>query len=140
MFSLKAQDLDKQNRPWAFWRQKTWLLWNTPRFWHVLILRFRYDVSPISLYSLKVPRFWQAKVGHGFFGVKNMVFMKYPKILTGVLLDIVIKCRPKIVVFFKNPKILTRKIGHEFFGGKKYGSYEIPQDFDRCFTWNFDTM
>ena len=76
----------------------------------------------------------------GFFGVKNMVFMKYPKILIGVLLDIMIKCRPKIVVFFKNYKILTRKIGHEFFGGKKYGSYEIPQDFDRCFTWNFDTM
>ena len=27
----------------------------------------------------------------GFFGVKNMVLMKYPKILTGALLDILIK-------------------------------------------------
>ena len=61
-------------------------------------------------------------------GVKNMVLMKYPKILTGVLLlDILIKCRPKIVVLFKNPKILTRKIGHGFFGVKKYGSYETPK-------------
>ena len=35
--------------------------------------------------------------------------MKYPKILTGVLLDIFIHCRPKISVLFKNPKILTSK-------------------------------
>ena len=93
----------------------------------MLNLRFRYDVSPISLYSLKVPRFWQAKVGHGLFGVKNMVLMKYPKILTGVLLDILIKCRPKIVVLFKSPKIFTRKIGHGVFGVKKYGSYETSK-------------
>ena len=67
-----------------------------------------------------------------FFGVKNMVLMKYPKILTGVLLDILIKCRPKISVLFKSPKILTSKIGHGLFGVKKHGSYEITQDFDRC--------
>ena len=63
-----------------------------------------------------------------------MVLMKYPKILTCVLLDILKNCRPKIFVLFKNPEILTSKIDHGFFGGKKYGSYEIPQDFDRCFT------
>ena len=56
-----------------------------------------------------------------------MVLMKYPKILTGGLLDILIKCRPKIVVLFKSPKILTRKIGHGVFGVKKYGSYETPE-------------
>ena len=66
--------------------------------------------------------------------------MKYPKILTGVLLDILIKCRPKTFVLFKNLKILTSKIGHGVFGVKKHGSYEIPQEFDRCFTGNFDTM
>ena len=154
----------------------------------MLILRFWYDVSPISLYSLKVPRFWQAKVGHGFFGVQNMALMKYPKNLTGVLLDILIQCRPKISVLFKNQKLLTSKIGHGFlvsinmvlmkypkilecakpkisircksdifvlfkspkiltsksrpwvFWCQKHGSYEIPQDFDRCFPWHFDTM
>ena len=63
-----------------------------------------------------------------------MVLIKYPKILTGVLLDILIKCRPKTFVLFKSLKILTSKIGHGFFGVKKHGSYEIPQEFDRCFT------
>ena len=63
-----------------------------------------------------------------------MVLMKYPKILTGVLLDILIQCRPKIFVLFKNPKILTSKIDHGIFGVKKRGSYETPQDFDGCFT------
>ena len=67
-----------------------------------------------------------------FVCVKNMVLMKYPKILTGVLLDILKNCRPKIFVLFKNPKILTSKIGHGFFGVNKHGSYEIPQDVERC--------
>ena len=49
--------------------------------------------------------------------------MKYPKNLTGVLLEILIQCRPKISVLFRNPKILTSKIGHGFFGVKKHGSY-----------------
>ena len=84
----------------------------------------------------KEPKILTSKVGHGFFGVTSMVLMKYPKILTGVLLlDILIKCRPKIVVLFKNPKILTRKIGHGFFGVKNMVLMK-PQDFDRCFTGN----
>ena len=167
----------------GFLASKTWILWNNPIFWQLLNLRFRYNVSPISLYSLKVLRFWQAKVGHGFlasrnmvlikqprfwrvfylkfsynigpkslfslkkksqdfdkpyrqcvFGVKHLVLKKYPKILTSVLLDILKTCRPKIFVLFKNPKILTSKIGHGFFGVNKHGSYEIPKDFERCWT------
>ena len=47
-----------------------------------------------------------------------MVLVKYRKILTGLLLDILIHCRPKISVLFKNPKILTSKIGHGFLGVK----------------------
>ena len=61
-----------------------------------------------------------------------MALMKYPKNLTGVLLDILIQCRPKIYVLFKNPKILTSKIGHGIFGVNKHGSHEIPQDFEMC--------
>ena len=73
--------LISKSRPWVLASRNT-----IPQdFWQVQNLRFRYDVSPISLYSLKVPRFWQAQVGHGFFCVKNMVLMKYPKILTGLL-------------------------------------------------------
>ena len=67
-----------------------------------------------------------------FFCIKNMVLMKYPKILTGVLLDILKKCRPKIFALFKNPKILTSKIGQWAFWRQKHGSYEITQYFDRC--------
>ena len=67
-----------------------------------------------------------------FFFIKNIVLMKYPKILTGVLLDILQKCRPKIFVLFKNPKILTSKIGQWAFWRQKHGSYEITQYFDRC--------
>ena len=143
-----------------FLASKTRFLWNTPRFWHVLNLRFRYDVSQISLYSFKVITFWQAKVGHRFFGVKNMVLMKYVKILTGAKPKISIRCKLNIFVPFKSPKILTSKIGHVFFCVcffclfvclfvfffcffvfcQKHGSYEIPQDFDRCFTWHRDKM
>ena len=38
----------------GFLASKTCFLWNTPRFRQVLNLRFRYDVSEISLYSLKI--------------------------------------------------------------------------------------
>ena len=45
--------------------------------------------------------------------------MKYAKILTGLLPEIMIQCRPKISPFFENPKILTNtKIGHEFLALK----------------------
>ena len=80
------------------------------------------------------------------FGVKNMVLMKYPKILTGAKPKISIRCKPNIFVPFKSPKILTSKIGHGFFClfffcvCQKHGSYEIPQDFDRCFTWHFEKL
>ena len=40
---------------------KTWFLWNTPRFWQVFYLTFWKIVGPKSLFSLKIPRFWQAK-------------------------------------------------------------------------------
>ena len=93
------------------------------------------------MHSSKEPKILTSKVGHGFFGVTSMILMKYPKILTGVLLlDILIKCRPKIVVLFKNPKILTRKIGHGFFGVTKYGSYETPKILTGVLPGNFDTM
>ena len=58
--------------------------------------------------------------------------MKYPKILKGAKPNISIRCKPDIFVRFKSPKILTSKIGHGFFGVNKHGSYEIPQDFERC--------
>ena len=68
--------------------------------------------------------------------------MKYSKISTGVKPGILIQCRPKIFALLKNPKILTRKSKPWVFGVKKKkkkkkktrGSYEIPQDFDRCQT------
>ena len=53
-----------------------------------------------------------------FLASKNMVLMKYPMILRGVLLDILIQCMPKNSVLFKSPKILTSKIGHGFLASK----------------------
>ena len=90
--------------------------------------------KPDIFVLFKSPKILTSKSRPWVIWGQNMVLMKYPKILTGVLLEILIQCRSNIFVLFKNPKILTRKIGHGFFGGKKYGSYEIPQDFDRCFT------
>ena len=220
----------------GFLASKTWILWNNPIFWQVLNLRFRYNVSPISLYSLKVLRFWQAKVGHGFlasrnmvlikqprfwrvfylkfwynvgaislfsfkkkkknqdfdksyrqcvFGVKNLVLKKYPKISIGVNPGILIQCRPNIFALFEKPKILTSKVGHGFFGVTSMVLMKYPkiltgillldilikcrpkivvlfknhkenrpwvfwrqkiwflwnlQDFDRCFTWHLEKM
>ena len=73
----------------------------------LLNLRFRYDVSPISLYSLK-PQDFEKPHRQWVLGVKNLVFKKYSKISTGVKNEILIQCRPKIFALFKNPKILTR--------------------------------
>ena len=68
------------------------------------------------------------------FGVKNLVLKKYPKISTVVNPGILIQCRRNIFALFKKPNILTSKSWSWVFGVKKHGSYEIPQDFDRCFT------
>ena len=98
LFSLKKKKKKKisiSHTNNMFLVSKTWFLRNTPRFRHLLILEFWYNVGAISLHSSKSPTFWQAKVGHGFLASKNMVLMKYPKILTGVLLDILIQCRPR---------------------------------------------
>ena len=183
-----------KSRPLVFLVSKTRFLWNTPRFWQVFYLTFLYTVGPKYLFSLKIPRFWQTKVGHGFFVSKNMVLMKYPKILTYAKPKISIRCKPNIFVLFESPKILTSKsrpwvfgvkkkkkkkkmllwntprfwhllilrfrydvspislyslkvpkfwqakVGHGFFWCQKHDSYEIPQDFDRCFTWHFYTL
>ena len=74
------------------------------------------------------------------FGVKNVVLKKYPKISTGAKPKILIRCKPNIFVLIKSTKILTRHAGYHGYLASKHGSYEIPPDFDRCFTWNFDTM
>ena len=129
----------------VFLVSKTWFLRNTPRFRQVLILFFFffffwYNVGLVSLHSSKSPRFWQAKVGHGFLASKNMSLMKYSKILTRANPKISIRCKPNISVLFKSPKILTSKSRTWVFWCQKHGSYEIPQEFDRCFTWHFDTM
>ena len=50
--------LTGKSRLWVL-ASKTWFLWNIWRFWQLLKLEFGYDVGPISLYSLKTPRFWQ---------------------------------------------------------------------------------
>ena len=132
--------LTSKSRPWVFLVSKTRFLWNTPRFWQVFYLTFLYTVGPKSLFSLKIPRFWQAKVGHGFFVSKNMVLMKYPKILTYAKPKISIRCKPNIFVLFESLKILTSKSRPWVFWCQKHGSYETPQDFDRCFNWHFDKM
>ena len=53
---------------------------------------------------------------------QNMVLMKYPKILTGVLPEILIQCRPKIYVLFRNPKIFDKQNRPWVFGVKNHGS------------------
>ena len=60
--------------------------------------------------------------------------MKYPNILKCAKPKISIRCKPDIFVLFKSPKILTSKSRLWVFWCQKHGSYEIPQDFDRCFT------
>ena len=62
-----------------------------------------------------------------------MVLMKYPKILTGVLLEILIQCRPNIFVLFKkNPKISTSHTDNVFLVSRTWFLRNISQDFDRC--------
>ena len=56
-----------------------------------------------------------------------MVLMKYPKNLTGVLLEILIQCRPKISVLFRNPKILTSKISHGFLASRNMVLIKQPR-------------
>ena len=115
---------------------KTWFLRNTPRFRQLLILEFWYNVGAISLHSSKAQHFDKQKLVIGFWRQKNMVLMKYPKILTGVLLDILIQCRPKISVLFRNPKILTSKIGHGFLTSRNMVPIKQPR-FWRVFYLKF---
>ena len=61
-----------------------------------------------------------------------MVLMKKPKILTGLSPKILLQFRLKIPDLFKSPKILTSKSRSWVFRVEKHGSYEIPQDFDKC--------
>ena len=131
--------LTSNSRTWVFWCQKPGFLWNTPRFWQVLNLRFRYDVSPMSFYALKIPRFWQVTQAMGFCA-KNLVLKKYPKISISAKLKISMRYKPNIFVVFKSPKILTNKSRPLVFRRQKHGFYEILQAFKKCFTWNFDTL
>ena len=85
LFSLKKKKNPKistSHTDNVFMVSKTWFLRNTPRFRQVLILEFWYNVGLMSLHSSKSPRFWQAKVGHGFLASKNEALMKHSKILT----------------------------------------------------------
>ena len=87
----------------------------------------KHEILIQSLHSSKIPRFWQAKIGHGILASKNLVLMKYPEILTGAKLQISIRCRPKIFVFFKNSRILTSKIGHWFLVSKTWFLWNNPR-------------
>ena len=143
LYSLKAaQDVDKPHRQWVFgannlvltkypnistdvkwvFGDKNMVLlkcWNTARLWHVLILKFRYDVSPISLYFLKVPRFRQAKIGHGFFSASKIwFFWNTLRFWQVIYLTFWYNIGPKSLYSLKNPKILTSKIRHGFLTSK----------------------
>ena len=111
LFSLKKKNpkISTSHTDNVFLVSKTWFLRNTPRFRQVLILEFWYNVGLMSLHSSKSPRFWQAKVGHGFLASKNEALMKHSKILTRANPKISIRCKPNISVLFKSPKILTSK-------------------------------
>ena len=118
LYFLKVPRLWQTKQSMGFCRQETWFLWNNRRFWKVLKLGFGYDVGPISWYSLKKPKISTSHTGN-----------------VGP-----IRCKPNFFVLFKNPRILTRKSRLWIFGVKKHGSYEIRQNFNRSFTWNFDTF
>ena len=63
-----------------------------------------------------------------FLAAKNMVLMKYPKILTGVLLEILIQCRPNIFVRFKKkPKISTSHTDNVFLVSKTWFLRNTPR-------------
>ena len=129
----------------GFLASRNMVLIKQPRFWRVFYLKFWYNVGPISLFSLKKKKKKKKKdfdksYKQYVFGVKNLVLKKYPKISTFVNPGILIQCRRNIFALFKKPNILTSKSWSWVFGVKKHGSYEIPQDFDRCFTWHFDKM
>ena len=101
---------------------------DTPRFWQVQNLRFRYDVSPISLYSLKVPRFWQAQVGHGFFWRQKHGSYEIPQDFDRPAKPkISIRCKPNIFVLFKNPKILKSHTGNGFLVSKTWFLRNTPR-------------
>ena len=92
---------------------------DTPRFWQVQNLRFRYDVSPISLYSLEVPRFWQAQVGHGFFWRQKHGSYEIPQDFDRPAKPkISIRCKPNIFVLFKKPQDFEKPHRQWVFGVK----------------------
>ena len=69
-----------KNRPWVFFlASKIWFFWNTLRFWHVIYLTFWYNIGPKSLYSLKIPRFWQVKYAMGFWRQKTCFLWNNPR-------------------------------------------------------------
>ena len=57
---------------------------------------------------------------------------KYPKISTGVNPEILIQCRPNIFALFKKAQDFDKQKFAIGFWRQKHGSYEVPQDFDRC--------
>ena len=63
---INPKILIRKIRPWGFLAAKNMVLTKYPKILTGANLRFRYDVSPISLYFLKVPRLWQTKQGMGF--------------------------------------------------------------------------
>ena len=74
---LKKPNISTSHTDNVFLVSKAWFFRNTPRFRQVLILELWYNVGPKSLHSLKIPRFWQAKVGHGFFWHQETRFVWY---------------------------------------------------------------
>ena len=149
LYSLKAaQDVDKPHRQWVFgvnnlvlkkypkistgvkwvFGDKNMVLlkcWNTARLWHVLILQFWYDVSPISLYFLKVPRFRQAKIGHGFFSASKIwFFWNTLRFWQVIYLTFWYNIGPKSLYSLKIPRFWQVKYAMGFWRQKT------------CFLWN----
>ena len=113
---------------------KNMVLVKYPKILTGVLLDILKNCRPKIFVLFKNPKILTSKIGHGFFGVKNMVLMKYPKMVKGAKPKISIRCKPDIFVLFKSPKILTSKSRPLVFWCQKHGSYEIAQDFDRCFT------
>ena len=114
--------LTSKSRPWVL-ASKTWFLWNSPRFWQVFYLKFQHNVGPKSLFSLK--KTW--------FLWNNWRFWQLLKLEFGYDVG------PISLYSLKNPKILTNHTGNVFLMSKTRFLRNIPR-FDRCLTWNVDTM
>ena len=64
---------------------------------------------PKSLHSSKIPRFWQAKVGHGFLASKKLVLMKYQRFWQLFYLTFWYNVGPKSFFSLKIPRMWQAK-------------------------------